>query len=218
MERTISVTGTGSVSVQPNQIVVSLTLRTVDPDYDRSMKQSSELLEQLKQALAGIGFDEETLKTTQFNVSAEYESIRNPKGEYRNVFRGYAVLHGLKLAFDFDSARLSQVLSAVSRSVADPELSVQFTVKDRNAVSEALLTDAAANAKKKAEILARASGVTLGSLLSIQYDWGDRPMYSPTAFRMEAKCAAYGSMADSMNFSPDQIELTDSAAFVWEIL
>ena len=39
--------------------------------------------------------------------------------------------HGLKLEFDFDSQRLSKVLGAIAVCIAEPELNVQFTVKDK---------------------------------------------------------------------------------------
>lgn len=217
MERTISVKGTGHVSLKPDQTVVTMMLRTVDQNYDISVNQSNELLNRLREALIGIGFGEDDLKTTSFNVSSEYENIRDREGNYRNVFRGYAVVHGLKLEFDFDPAMLSRVLTAVSGCVADPDLSVQFTVKDKNAVSEALLKDSARNARQTAEILAEASGAALGQLLSIEYNWGEQHIYSRTEYRMEAKCMAMGT-SDGLRFTPDDIELNDTAAFVWELL
>ena len=53
-----------------------------------------------------------------------------------------------------------------------PELSIVFTVKDPSAVNKELLKSATANAREKAEILCEASGVELGKLLIIDYNWG----------------------------------------------
>lgn len=55
-------------------------------------------------------------------------------------------------------------------------------MKDKEAVDAALLDSACANAKAKAEILTKASGVTLGELVSIDYNWGELHLYSPTHY------------------------------------
>lgn len=68
--------------------------------------------------------------------------------------------------------RLSLALSAIAGCLSHPQLSVAFTVKDATAINEAMLRSAAANAKKKAEILCEASGVTMGDLIAIDYNWG----------------------------------------------
>ena len=100
------------------------------------------------------------------------ENERDKNGNYKQIFVGYRVTHGLKLELDFDSQRLSKVLGAIAVCIAEPELNVQFTVKNKEAVDAALLQSACANAKAKAEILTKASGVTLGELVSIDYNWG----------------------------------------------
>lgn len=216
MNRTITVTGTGRVSLKADTTVVSMTLKTADPDYDISMTQSTELLSQLRKAISGIGFKEEELKTISFNVCAEYESVCDQNGNYRSVFVGYACIHGLQLEFDFDTERLSKVLHAISLCVADPELNIRFTVKDKDQANDKLLQSAAASAKHKAEILAAASGVSLGQLISVDYSWGEHPVYSHTEYVMEAKHVAPPCGA-SIDFCPEDIDLQDSATFIWEI-
>ena len=44
-------------------------------------------------------------------------------------------------------------------------------MKDATAINEEMLRSATANAKKKAEILCEASGVTMGDLIAIDYNW-----------------------------------------------
>ena len=74
------------------------------------------------------------------------------------------------------------------------------------------------NARQKAEILTRAAGVTLGTLLSIDYNWGELHLYSPTSCSVGSDdllmtCSAPADMA----IEPDDIDVSDSAVFVWEI-
>lgn len=70
----------------------------------------------------------------------------------------------------------------------------------------------------KAEILTKASGVTLGELVSIDYNWGELHLYSPTRYEMEADCLMKVSAAPTaMDIEPDDIDVSDSVTFVWEI-
>lgn len=208
----------GKLNLKPDQTVVSLTLKTVHADYDKAMDEAAKHLEQLRGALVGIGFTKDDLKTTNFNVNTEYESERDKNGNYKRIFIGYSVTHQLKLEFDFDSQRLSQTLGAIAGCIAEPELNVQFTVKDKKSVDAALLENACVNAKAKAGILAKASGVTLGELVSIDYNWGELHLYSPTRYEMEADCLMKISAAPTvMDIEPDDIDISDSVTFVWEI-
>ena len=118
-----------------------------------------------------------------------------------------------------DNKLIIQTLVAISKCIAEPELSISFTVKDSAAVNEKLLESAAINAKNKAKILCEASGVNLGQLLSIDYNWGELNIYSQTDYCLEEKCLSLpvDALAD-MEIEPDDIRVNDSVTFVWEIL
>ena len=218
MSRSITVKGIGKLSLKPDQTVISLTLRSSDKVYDKAMDDAAEHLERLREAFVGVGFAKDDLKTEDFNVGTEYESCQDRNGSYKRVFVGYVVTHSLRLEFDFDTRLLSKTLGAITACVAEPELSVRFTVKDKDAVSTALLESACVNAKAKAEILARASGVTLGSLVSIDYSWGELHLYSPTRYELEDRCIpTQCAVARDIEIEPDDIDVSDSVTFVWEI-
>ena len=91
-------------------------------------------------------------------------------------------------------------------------------VKDKKSVNAALLENACVNAKAKAGILAKASGVTLGDLISIDYNWGELHLFSQTQYDMEDDCMRMASAAPtSIEIEPDDIDISDSVTFVWEI-
>jgi len=115
--------------------------------------------------------------------------------------------------------RLSQALAAIAGCLSHPELSIAFTVKDATAINEEMLRSATANAKRKAEILCEASGVELGQLLTIDYNWGELDIFSHTQYGLSDDCLyeAAPSMARSIDIEPDNIDVSDTATFVWEI-
>ena len=93
---------------------------------------------------------------------------------------------------------------------------VAFTVKDASAVSKALLVSATENARAKAEILCHASGAQLGDLLTIDYNWGEMHLFSPTSYEVEESCVKMKACA-APDIEPEDIKVSDTVAFVWEI-
>ena len=57
----------------------------------------------------------------------------------------------------------------------------------------------------------------LGELLKIDYSWQELDIYSNTRYAMEEKCMAMDS-AIGMDINPDDIDVSDSATFVWAII
>lgn len=214
--RTITVKGIGAVSVKPDLIVLRLSMETAEYEYDAAMKAAAEKIDFLNKALEAAGFEKKSAKTADFRVRADYDRLNDGKGNYTSVFMGYKCRHELKIEFDFDTKRLAKALSEISKCIAKPEISIDFTVKDSSAVSGELLKAAVKNAREKAEILCAASGAKLGELLSIDYNWGELHLYSATDYDVEGKCLMMGA-ADDMDIEPEEIKARDTATFAWEI-
>ena len=214
--RTITVKGIGAVSVKPDLIVLRLSMETAEYENDAAMKAAAEKIDFLNKALEAAGFEKKSAKTADFRVRADYDRLNDGKGNYTSVFMGYKCRHELKIEFDFDTKRLAKALSEISKCIAKPEISIDFTVKDSSAVSGELLKAAVKNAREKAEILCAASGAKLGELLSIDYNWGELHLYSATDYDVEGKCMMLGA-ADDMDIEPEEIKARDTATFAWEI-
>lgn len=215
MMRTITVKGVGNVSARPDYITVSMTIESMMRDYDKAMLDAAKRIEALKQAAVCCGYSKEDLKTTSFNVDTRYKNVKDYQGNYKRELAGYACVYHLKLSFDFDSRQLAKVVSAMADSGAKPELRIAFTVKNPAKVSEELLESAAQNARAKAEILCRASGCEMGQLLTIDYNWGELNIVSQTRCEMDD-----GRMMEECcapEIEPDDIDLSDTVTFIWEI-
>ena len=217
--KTITVKGAGNVKVKPDYVVLSMTLETKNLDYEAAMQDAAEKIEHINNSLQIIGFQKESIKTTDFNVRTVYESRKDSDGNYYRVFEGYAVTHRLKVSFDFDTKVLAKALGTIAVCVANPELTIAFTVKDSTAVNEALLKSAAENAKKKAEILCAASGVKLGELINIDYNWGKLNVYSRTRYDMADDWLMSNECEglSCIDIEPDDIEASDTVTFMWQI-
>ena len=217
--RTITVKGIGNVSAKPDLVVITMGLESLEKDYERAMQGASKKIKELNESLESVGFEKSSVKTTSFNVDARYESQKDGAGNYTRVFKGFSCSQRLKIEFDLDMKLLALALNAIAGCVAKPELSIRFQVKDPTAISEELLKSATLNAKEKAKILCEALGVQLGDLLSVDYNWGELRIFSRTEFMMAEKCMALptGASFDDMDFEPDDVDLSDTVTFVWEI-
>lgn len=217
MERRITVTGTGKFAAKPDLIIVTMGLTTIDPVYEKAMSVAGEQIEKLRSALATLGFQKDQLKTVSFHAAAQYESKRNRNGDYQRYFEGYKVAHRLKLEFDFDTKQLGRVLNAISQSGSEPEVNIDFGLRDQEAVCAFLLEDAAKNARTKAEILTKASGMALGELISVNYSWAELKMLSFTEYYRDNGDYNYAKNVE-IDMEPDDVKVSDSATFVWEII
>jgi uncharacterized protein YggE len=217
--KTITVKGIGNASVKPDYVVLSMSFETKNRDYETAMREAARRIEYMIESLSTIGFEKEALKTTDFNVRTNYETMKDRNGNYNRFFNGYVVNHRVKVSFDFDTKVLSKALGTIAACISEPELSIRFTVKDPSAVNEAILKSAAVNAKKKAEILCEASGAKLGELVNIDYNWGEVNLYSGTDYDMGMDCIkAYADAPCSIDIEPDDIDATDTVTFVWQMM
>ena len=204
MKRTICIKGVGKTSVKPDLVVVSLSLDAIDKDYAKAVEKANAQITELRDALGGAGFDKSELKTKNFSVTVKNKSVRDKDGNYKTVFEGY----------DFDSARLGDALGAMSACSAHPQTDISFAVKDKNAVADKLLEDAVRDAKSKATIIARASGVKLGDIVSVEYDWRELDVMSAT--RYSDNCVALRAAAP-VDFVPQNVKASDAVTVTWEL-
>ena len=242
MERTITVRGVGNISAKPDFIVIEMDIRGQSKNYSEALADASSAVEAVCNAAVSAGHSKDALKTINFGVSSEYDSVRNSKGTYQRVFVGYNCSYNTRLSFDFDRDMLERTLNAIAESKAEPELSIRFTVRDGSAVKSALLKAAAEKIgcgylvhdaaelsssreiiKNASELLGgldifcRASGVELGRLLTVNYDWSEIDLISPTGYAIE-RASLKRSAAVPDCIEPEDIKVRDTVAFVWEIV
>ena len=134
------------------------------------------------------------------------------------IDKDYEYVAGVLKDSGFTNVHTTALYDLNYKSKDDNGLVAQVTISG-TAINEEMLRSATANAKRKAEILCDASGMELGTLLSIDYNWGELNVYSNTRYDMEEECLAAPMMAKcaEIDMEPDDIDVSDTATFVWEI-
>lgn len=215
MERRITVKGTGQIKRKPDLVVIDLSLEELDLNYEKAMAMSAKGIEALRESVSKVGFSRDSLKTTNFNVDTRYRTEQDGRNNYQQIFEGYSITHGIRLEFDWNQDLLTKALTAIAATKLNPSMDIRFSIKDSNAVMDELLVLATENAKKKAQVLTEASGVSLGELITIDYNWSDIRFYSDTNYMMREKMMVETISAPAIE--PEDVSVSDSASFVWAI-
>jgi uncharacterized protein YggE len=162
-QRTLSVTGTGSVRVAPDIVIVSLGVQTVGPEIARAVSQNNDAAAAVQAAAREQGVAAEDIRTTYFYVSTQqqYDEFGNVTGEV-----SYWVDNTITVTLR-DTSKLGDLLEAAVDAGANSISGVTFSVDDPTEAEEQAREDAVEDARQRAEMLATAAGATLGDLVSI---------------------------------------------------
>ena len=215
--RTIRVTGKGQLSLAPDLTRITMTLEGLCPEYSETLRRSSEDTEALRELLNRFGFARSDLKTLNFSVDAEYESIQE-RGSYKQRFVGYRFHHSMKVEFDSDNQRLGRLLYALANAPVKTEFRITYTVKDPESAKNELLGRAVKDAGAKAAVLAEAAGLSLGAIQSIDYSFGELFFeVQPMNRMLMADRPLSAKESYDLNIEPDSIQVSDTVTLVWEI-
>lgn len=212
-KRVIIVKGTGTASRAVDLVTISTTISSLDKNYENAFYQTNNKTNKFINALLDIGHIEEDIKTTDFNVKRRDERYEDARGNYKYRFLGFEVSHKIKIDFYFDKKFLSKTINKISATDVHSTLSFSFSVKDQDSLKKLVLKNAALNAKEKANILAIASGVSLGDVLKINYNWEEINFYSRSNFDIIAN---YNMDMDA-SINPEDVEVEDTVTIIYEI-
>ncbi len=210
----LKITGTGEIRVAPDLAVVNMTVKATDMDFNKAVKALNQKTDKLQKKLQSAGFKQSEIKTSQLNVQ-ENGQWRN--GEY--IDSGYVALQHIELRFKRDQQRIGQLMEAFAADQgAEALFQLGFALSDevRQQAGEELIRKAIMDARSKATVIAKASGVKLGKIRSISYgqpDFQPMPMYNDMAMRMESAQGKQG-VAD---MEVREIEMRDDIIVLWDI-
>lgn len=161
--RALTVMGTGSVSVTPDIVIVSLGVQTVGPDIARAVAQNNDAASAVQAAAGELGVAPEDMRTTYFYVSTQqqYDEFGNVTGEVT-----YWVDNTITVTLR-DTSKLGDLLEAAVDAGANSISGVSFSVDDPSQAEDEARQEAVEDARQRAEMLATAAGATLGELVSI---------------------------------------------------
>lgn len=205
---TIKTTGVGRVYRSADYVEITVAVKRTEKTCADAVAATDGRVLQLRRLIAERGFGSDALKTTDFGISAEYENVQTGGG-YRRGFVGFSCREGLKIGFPYTAERLSAAVTVLSGEGAEEQVYVAFTVENAGEAKNEALEKAYNDAFGKAKVLARASGRTLGRLITIfsgDESGGLYPSSAPAALS-----------ARSVSVAPEDVNFSASVTAEWEL-
>ncbi|MCS7011483.1 MAG: SIMPL domain-containing protein [Anaerolineales bacterium] len=201
--RTITVSGTGMVTLTPDVAYVYIGVQTQDASATKAMDDNNARAQAVIEAIKSFGVKNEDIKTTNFSIYPQPVYDEN----YNQVGVTYVVNNTVYVTVR-DLDKLGALLDASFRAGANTIHSISFDVADKtNAISQARLA-AVENARRQAEELAKATGVEIGKVQTITYyDSTPSPVYYA---RMDAK-------AEGVPIEVGSMQIVTTVTIVYEI-
>ncbi len=184
----ISVTGEATVSVPPDQAQIDGGVTSDAKTAREASDANNAAMGKVLLALKGAGIDEKDYQTSRLSLQPQYAPNRSgpsPVVGYRASNRVTVKLR--------DVTKVANIIDVRVGAGANELGGINFVVSQASKLLDDAREKAVADARRKAEIYAKAAGVTLGEPLGISEDGGS----GPPVFRskMAAPMAAGAAVA-----------------------
>lgn len=209
--RGISVVGDGEAKAAPDiahvEVGVSVRSESVDAGTERINAQMAKLIDRLKE----LGVESKDIQTRNISIYQQHDHEPPPPrpmptegGEpaARPSPKTFYQLQNMVTITVRDLDQLGTILGAATQAGANEMHGIRFDIDDTKTLEKAALDEAYADARAKAEHLAKLAGVELGPVISVELGEarGGGPMPGPMMARMEK--------ADSMPVERGEMTVT----------
>jgi len=158
----ISVTGEATVSVPPDLAQVDAGVTSDAKTAREASDANNAAMGKVLLALKGAGIEQKDYQTARLSLQPEYA----PNRQGPSPVVGYRASNRVTIRVR-DVTKVANVIDTLVGAGANDIGSINFMVSQASKLLDDARTQAVADARRKAEIYAKAAGVTLGAPLSI---------------------------------------------------
>lgn len=214
--RSITVNSSEAVSIVPDIAEVVYSVRTNNSTAAGCQQQNSESVSQVIEMLKELGIEEKSIQTSDFYMRPVY----NYSGSTPRV-TGYEATTTLTVS-DLKIEGLGELLTQSVSSGINTVESITYQASGYDESYQEALTKAVNMAYQKAQVLAAASGASVGSVVCIQETSG----YSQARYTDYASANMYNAMkemraesalADTAGVMPGEIEVAASVVVEYRL-
>lgn len=218
---TISVSGYGDATAVPDIATFSFSVVSEKPTVAAAQADATAKANATTAYLKQAGIDEKDIQTSDYSVNPQYDYVQKscvngycPGGE--QVLRGYQVRQTTTVKVR-DTAKAGELLGGVGGTGATEVSGLQFTFDDPNGIEDEARKEAIADAKAKANELAKQLGVSIVRVVSFNESGSGVPMpYAYGRGGMEVANQAMDSKV-APEISTGQNKVTSNVSVTYEI-
>lgn len=205
------VSETGKVTVVPDIAKVTIGIEKQGQSLKKAQGEVDTTSKKLTDTLKKLGIDEKDIKTTNYNVSPEYDYSNSP---YR--ISGYRVSTNYEVKItDFEKVNDALTIATTEGANIIGDISFEVNEKTKTEYTNKAREEAVKLAKEKAAGLAKAAGISLGKIVNVTESFG---MDYPRPIAMyDAKSIGMGGAPETANVTPGETEISVTVSLSYEI-
>jgi uncharacterized protein YggE len=201
---TISVTGEATISAPPDLARIEAGVTTDAKTARDAASANNDAMGKVLLALKSAGLSDKDYQTSRLSLQPQYANQNRPGP---NVLSGYRASNQVTIKLR-DVSKIAGVIDAVTAAGANDIGGINFTISNASKLLDDARAEAVTDARRKAEIYAKAAGVTLGAPISISEHGAAVPI-------MYRRAAA--PMAAEAPIAPGEETLRVTVGISWEI-
>ena len=199
----------------PDLAVFSINMTATDKDEATAIKRMNDIADATLGKLKKEGFTEQQIKLTGYSVNANYDYSQG--GNPRKI--SYTARQTVNVKFNLDKDRVLKMFNTLGgdqSSGVEMNFYTEASEALQKSVSNELVQQAIKDAKDKADMMAKAAGYNVKSVMDISYDVEQRfppqPYYEKNMMRAEAS-------ADNNQgyFSVNEMEFNEAVRLTYRI-
>jgi uncharacterized protein len=209
LPRTLSLVGHGEVHATPDRAVITMGVASFAATAQEALAANTKSMNDLMATLKAAGIENKDIMTNNFSVNPRLDYSQN-NGQPPKV-TGYDVNNTVMVTLrKIDS--IGDVLDKAVTSGSNQINGISFGIANPEAAMDEARKEAVKDAKRKADLYAGASGVSLGNLISLSEGAGYQP---PQPMMMQAKTMS--SDAGNVPIAQGEQVIAIDVNITWEI-
>ena len=203
----VHASGEGTIKRAPDRAWFTVTAESRARTPQAAQKQNAQVMSAVLEKLRGAGLPADAIQTRSYDLQPEYDF-----NDGRQTLRGYVARNTVEVRVD-ELARVGELLDIAVSAGATSVGQVRFDLKEREAAEREALRLAVQDARRRAEAMASAAGLSIASVLRIdeQRVGGVPP---PMPLMMEMRSAQSADAAPPV--APGELEIRARVALLAE--
>lgn len=220
VQNTITVSGTGKVSLVPDIARISFTVQENASTVAAAQESATKRTDNALAALKKLGIADKDVKTSGYQVNPQYTYRPCPAGAAcvngGNEITGYQVSQSIEVKVR-DTAKAGDVLQGLGslgvQNISGPNFGFDDDQKGQNEARAAAIKDA----HEKAEVLAKQLGVRLGKVASFSESGSPVPYFATYKGGVAMDMAVSNQAAPAPTLPTGENETSVNVSITYEI-
>jgi len=205
----IAVSGHGTRTADPDRAYVSLSVVTRHKSSRKAAEDNARIAQAVTKAIRAVGIDAKDIQTRGYSMQPWIRYARNEE-----KMLGYEVQNTVRVTVR-DRTKVSDVTDAGTAAGANQVQGISFGIEDDEKLRREALASAVANARRKAEAVARKLGVEVGEPLEVREGSTEQPAPYLATVPTGAPAAR---AAEPTPISPGRLEVSQEVEVTFRIV